>query len=255
MGFRDWFSRRPARDEPAFLAQIEAAIETTRAPFARVDVAEVDAPLAPTASKLGGVPYLPDGVDPPGGEPFAFLAQLNFADLALEPFPRHGLLQLWVADDELYGLRAESGSGFRCIYYPTLERPQRADVPTLTATGPLDASRRLLGRGLRFSNDTGVVSPGDYHWEPFLARLGRSGQLLPPAVYTRYSSTGHRIGGYCDFTQSDPRQLDDPKLSLLQLDSDEHIFWGDTGLGHWFLREADLRAQDFSRVEYYWDCC
>jgi uncharacterized protein YwqG len=41
-------------------------------------------------------------------------------------------------------------------------------------------------------------------------------------------------------------------LSLLQLDSDDHIFWGDTGLGHWFIRDADLRAQDFSRVEYDW---
>jgi len=69
-------------------------------------------------------------------------------------------------------------------------------------------------------------------------------------VYDRYSSAGHRIGGYCEFTQSDPRTADDPKLSLLQLDSDQHVFWGDTG-----IRDADLRARDFSRVEYCWDCC
>ncbi|MEO7732632.1 MAG: DUF1963 domain-containing protein [Kofleriaceae bacterium] len=260
MGFRDWFSRRRPDasqvTEAAFLARVEAAIETTRVPFARIEVADADEPLAPTASKIGGVPYLPQGVEPPGEEPFAFLAQINFADLALEPFPRHGLVQFWVADDDVYGaFRAGPRSGFRCLYYPTLDRPQRAEVPTITALGPLSEDRRQLGRGLRFCNDTGVVSPGDYHWEPFLARIELTGQPVPQAAYTRYSALGHRIGGYCDFTQSDPRRLDDPKLSLLQLDSDEHIFWGDTGLGHWFIGEADLRAGEFSRVEYHWDCC
>jgi uncharacterized protein YwqG len=260
MGIRDWFSRRAQRPSPDseqdLVARIDAAIEATRVPFARVEVAEVDESLSPTMSKLGGTPYVPEGEHPPAGEPFAFIAQINFADLVLEPFPRSGLVQFWVAGDDLYGnLRDDPKSGFRCIYYPALDRPQRLDLPPRTVTGPLSEHRVARGRRLTFRNDTCVVAPSDYQWEPFLARNGIVAKVLPQAVYARYAAEGHRLGGYCDFTQSDPRQLADPQLSLLQLDSDEHIFWGDTGIGHWFIREADLRALEFSRVEYYWDCC
>jgi uncharacterized protein YwqG len=259
MGFRDWLLRR-ARPSPEsereLIDRIGAVIEATRVPFVRVEVAEVDEPLSPTMSKLGGVPYVPEGVEPPGGEPFVFIAQLNFADLVLEPFPRSGLVQLWVVDDDLYGsLRADPQSGFRCIYYPDLDRPQSTGLPQRTSAGPLSEERIALGRRLTFRNDTCVVSPGDYQWEPFLARHGIVADVVPQAVYSRYNADGHRMGGYCSFTQSDPRDPGDPQVSLLQLDSDEHIFWGDTGIGHWFIREVDLRAHDFSRVQYYWDCC
>lgn len=260
MGITDWFSRRGRKQSPnseqEVAARIDAAIETTRIPFARVEVAELDELLTPTMSKLGGTPYVPQGMDPPAGESFAFIAQINFADLVLEPFPRSGLVQFWVADDDLYGhLRADPKNGFRCIYHPELDRPQRTDLPARTATGPLSEARVALGRRLTFRNDTCVVAPGDYQWEPFLARNGIVAARVPEAIYARYAAQGHRVGGYCEFTQSDPRDLANPQLSLLQLDSDEHIFWGDTGIGHWFIREADLRALDFSRVEYYWDCC
>jgi uncharacterized protein YwqG len=101
------------------------------------------------------------------------------------------------------------------------------------------------------------VAPEDYQWAPFLARHQIVLDELAPDVSERYGygADGHRIGGYCAFTQEDPRDPADPKLSLLQLDSDEHICWGDSGIAHWFIREADLRARDFSSVEYYWDCC
>ena len=44
-------------------------------------------------------------------------------------------------------------------------------------------------------------------------------------------------------------------LLLFQLDSDEgmDLMWGDMGVGHFFIREADLAARDFSRVLYDWD--
>jgi uncharacterized protein YwqG len=259
MGLKDWLLRRgkppAASSEPEPLARIEVAIAATRTPFVRVAVADADEPLLPTASKLGGVPYIPEGGVPPDDEPFAFIAQINFADLVLEPFPRSGLVQFWVADDDVYGLfRDEPQSGFRCIYHPELDRPQQRDLRLRTVAGPLSPDRVLLGRRLTFHADTCVVSPEDYRWAAFLARNKLADCPIPDAVYNRYDASGHRIGGYCAFSQRDPRTPDDPKLSLLQLDSDGHVLWGDAGIAHWFIREADLRARDFSRVEYYWDC-
>jgi uncharacterized protein YwqG len=248
-----------ASSEPEPLARIEttieATIEATRTPFVRVEVADEDEPLLPTASKLGGTPYVPEGVEPPDDEPFAFIAQINFAELVLEPFPPGGLLQFWVADDDVYGLfRQVPQGGFRCLYYPELDRPQQRDLRLPSVPGPLSSDRALLGRRLTFHPDTCVVSPEDYRWASFLARHELADRPIPEEVYSRYDASGHRIGGYCAFAQADPRKPDDPKLSLLQLDSDEHVLWGDAGLAHWFIREADLRTRDFSRVEYYWDC-
>lgn len=44
-------------------------------------------------------------------------------------------------------------------------------------------------------------------------------------------------------------------LGLLQLDDEEICGWGDAGIAHWFIREADLRARNFANVRYYWVCC
>jgi uncharacterized protein YwqG len=41
---------------------------------------------------------------------------------------------------------------------------------------------------------------------------------------------------------------------LLQLDSDEEMMWGDSGIANFFIDPDDLRRGDFSRVAYHWDC-
>jgi uncharacterized protein YwqG len=260
MGFLDWFGRRSARPaanaEAELMTKLASALEETRIPYLRIEVAGSDAPLGPTESKIGGVPYVPVDAELPSGEPFSFVAQINFADVELEPFPHRGLVQFWVATDDLYGsLRDDPTSGFRCIYYPELDRPQRSDLPPPIEGGPLNPGRLAVGRRLTFHRETCVVAPADCRWEPFLARHQIAADRVPDEAYDSYANDGHRIGGYCAFTQTDPRDASDPPLSLLQLDSDENVAWGDAGIGHWFIREVDLRARDFSRVEYYWDCC
>ena len=71
------------------------------------------------------------------------------------------------------------------------------------------------------------------------------------------SVDGHKLGGYPSFTQADPRGEDDDDLVLLfQLDTvrEMGVLWGDAGIANFFIRRADLLAQDFSRVAYHWDC-
>lgn len=69
---------------------------------------------------------------------------------------------------------------------------------------------------------------------------------------------GHKIGGYAYFTQSDPRDYNDnqkDEILLLQIDTDEEIMFGDSGVGNLFINPNSLKEKDFSQVWFNWDCC
>jgi uncharacterized protein YwqG len=256
MGITDWFrKRRDGKIPPREGARerIVELLEPTRRPYVRVAFEPAATPLAPTASKLGGTPYVPVGVEPPR-RPMMFLAQIDLAEVpALDPLPRTGLVQLWIRDDDTYGLFDDPQNGFRVIYYASLDRTARADISAVPPSGPLVAPTECR---MTFEAKTEVLPIGDYLFDAFEARQTDPHlEWYTSGDISFDDSLGHKIGGYCAFTQDDPRSLDDPMFSLLQLDSDEFTFWGDTGIAHWFVREADLRAADFSRTTYYWDCC
>lgn len=74
---------------------------------------------------------------------------------------------------------------------------------------------------------------------------------------------GTKIGGYPFFTQSDPREREDDEVKekyeydtlLFQLDSvDDHVMWGDCGIGNFFINRINLKNKDFSNVLFNWDC-
>lgn len=81
-------------------------------------------------SKVGGIPYLPSGVEWPldcSGAPLVLLAQINCADLVeLPDFPHTGLLQFFTGDDELFGMDLGDDytcmDSFRIFYYPNVDR-------------------------------------------------------------------------------------------------------------------------------------
>jgi uncharacterized protein YwqG len=212
--------------------------------------------LLPTASKVGGVPYSPPGTAPPP-EPMIFLAQINFAEvppIAGMPLPRTGIVQFWITDDDTWGEYGVDGrerlDGHRCIYHASVDELQAPRVPSYAGRGPYSAGAN--GYRLRFELGSEVVAPTDIAWKSF-----QYSELLEGRRYRDDGRdiSGHKIGGYCDFTQIDPRDPNDPMLSLLQLHEHGTGGWGDAGLAHWFIREADLRAANFANVRYYWDCC
>ena len=65
-----------------------------------------------------------------------------------------------------------------------------------------------------------------------------------------FYGTGHKIGGYSYFTQTDPRdygQEHKNDVSLLQIDSDDKIMFGDTGTAHFFINKDDLKTETSTR--------
>ena len=203
-----------------------------------------------TTSKVGGLPYLLPGQQPPtapDGTQMAFLAQIRCEEASATPvLPERGLLQFWHAMDILCGLEREGGGAV--TYHPDVdETVTAADVadrytvdPTdLEDNSPLETSWDRERQGYVPTEASMSFVPGD-------------DGSVPDFPY-------HRVGGRSVFTQWDPRLESESEadytVQLLQLDSDSPtLMWGDSGVGHFYVTEEQARNRDYSRPLYHWDC-
>lgn len=255
---------------PEILEPFREQLLQTRQPFVRV----LSAPPRDTKlweSKVGGLPYLPKNIawpTAPDGRALFFLAQINFAEMPpLVPFPTKGILQFFIHDDDLYGMDFDDGENpdtFRVLYHAEVVESESG---LQTKPPPIKGDEALLPHHpeecypLQFVLAEEVVPITDYHFyqhfgADFFRQFGEKEWDVMSELEKSVRAQGHKLGGYAYFTQDDPRRADDPMLLLFQLDSDERmdLMWGDMGVGHFFIREKDLVAQDFSRVLYDWDC-
>ncbi len=254
---------------PKALEPYRHKLQATEKPFVRI-ILYPDPSLQPWQSKIGGVPYLPKGIPFPvnqEGEQLFFLGQVNFAEVpSLPGFPAQGILQFYIFDDGLYGMNPddpEAQHNFRVLFYP---EPQRdpgallADFSFLRKYGdlPLDSS---LSLGMGFEAASGLMPEADFRFddlfgEDFFGRFGAEEWSVAEAYNHISDAAGHRIGGYAEFTQEDPRSPEDPMELLFQIDTDSKngIRWGDMGVANFFIRPQDLEQRNFARVLYHWDC-
>lgn len=278
---------------PPVLEPRRAALQATEQPVVRL-AAHPGAPLTPWSSKVGGVPYRPrDSAWPQSREasprPLVFLAQINLADAnaggkALPEFPAQGILQFFILNGGLYGANLDQplAGEYRVIYWPdvvqdraqietTVPRPQADEAERermfRQGLGVLPNNRALIygqlpfdpahETALIFLPDREPVSSADNGADEVLGTTWQTKQDDPSfhALYD-FSPGGHKLGGYPNFIQDDRRAPSDNLILLMQLDSDDALglMWGDMGTANFFIRPADLKARDFSRVVYNWDC-
>ena len=217
-------------------------------------------------SNFGGLPYLPKGYTYPcksTGEPLHLLAQLNFIDMPyLETFPREGILQFYIGDDEYYGLNFENPTdqdGFKILYIP--HKGHYDDAQDLSflqkpAHFPVAHPHRLrfMTRQMPITlSDRGF----DKHFESIFKDMETRYEFID--IYSELLErfyNGHQVGGYPSFCQGDPRPVKKEKYKklLFQLGSGQYIGWGDAGIANFFIDEENLKALDFSDILYNWDC-
>ena len=98
-----------------------------RKPTVRIIPRAVQGTVSVTASKCGGVPYLPAGAQAPtnqDGKLLGMVAQINCAELPKnELYPKTGILQFWLDPYDELGLGIDlknpvSQVNTRVIYYP-----------------------------------------------------------------------------------------------------------------------------------------
>lgn len=260
-------------EEPGdFDEQIDALIarmESMRAPIMaclpRIGVPSTRA----DESRLGGAPGWPDGMALPSGSegrPMLFLCQVNFAEMPpFDPFPREGLMQIFVDSDPMYGCAfpSENGSGFTVIYH--------ADTGGLATVDPyggnppersvFDGELQRNGRPLAFEAQEMVPPP-----EHFLiaAEFDAIWEQHKDADYDRLTEhfDGQHgpdvyLGGYPRFIQSDirsPERFADYDQVIMQFGAPRGMMWGDAGEACFLMRREDLESLAFDRAIYSWDC-
>lgn len=237
-------------------------------------------------SKYGGLPYWPINMDYPtgsNGDKLILLAQINFDKAKLHDYrlPKHGLLQFFILGDDLSGVDFEdpfSQKNFRIIYHRELDSSVTAESVRalgIKANTDFDGSDDYLPSydemKMDFEEMTDYMNPSlddfdklaaDIYKELFDAETveGNIWKTLNCAEYDYLTegfeecNFGHKMLGYPSFTQQDPRNDDEYQTLLLQIDSQNDIMWGDSGVANFFINEKDLRKLDFSKVMYTWDC-
>lgn len=245
-----------------------------------------------TDSKFGGIPYLPvdgnvpmDIEDNPNikGRQLRLLAQINCSQLpANKLFPSKGILQFWVLDDDVSGADFDNyieNNNRRIVFYEdidisvTEEMVKEKYAPfsendycfPIQSEFSLTFEKQNVGMGLsdyrfndKFMDAWKLIYP-NVEIKSFLDLPDEVGE----ALYEKYDSFGHKMGGYPAFTQEDPRSykenLEDYNILLLQIDSigtdENEIMWGDCGVANFFITLKDLGNKDFEKVAYNWDCC
>ncbi|ENU90902.1 hypothetical protein F971_03829 [Acinetobacter vivianii] len=237
--------------------------------------------LALWQSKIGGHPYLPLEATYPvdsDGNPLVLLAQFNFAEIPdLPHFPDTGILQFYIAADDLYGMNFDDQqlqSGFKVLYFDQviedltqlkqdfseLEFDEEAYLP-FSGQYSIEFQRAEQAISLEdFAFGKKILNVDElYDFEDQFEGGDFENDFIEP-YHELLSASGHRLGGYPFFTQTDPRQYNEKiqdYILLFQLDTDDaenDIMWGDSGVGNFFIHPEDLKKRDFSKVVYNWDC-
>jgi uncharacterized protein YwqG len=189
------------------------------------------------------------------------LAQLNFAEVPpLEGYPTEGIFQLFVSGTEWMNADAKN---YRILFHSDPNAEAQTDfgflTPALYADSPILAEHALAFSwateygGVADCRFTMAFGGKDYYeYQETLSQEQQ--QELDQYCYTN----GHKIGGYAFFTQSDPRDYGASRqqdLLLLQIDTDNEIEWGDSGVANVFLSPEALHAKQFDAAWFTWDCC
>jgi hypothetical protein len=279
--------------------QIKQLVDSLNAETAREVIRislSIDENLALTDSKLGGLPYIPkEGTLPTTsqGEPLFMLAQINCDQLPENSlYPKKGLLQFWIASDEYYGADFENrcqNETKRICYFPEIQESLPVEYIKELYT-KISASKRKTNNiftqenalelpfnpnqslALGFEKSVEGISYADVHFDDEMQKIWEAAFSeefpglwgLPEEVlkvFYKYLSNGagHKIGGYPDFAQYDPREDDDfHDILLLQIESEWNeqysVMFGDAGVANFFINREDLAHCKFDDVLYNWDC-
>lgn len=236
-------------------------------------------------SKIGGVPYFPKTMEYPRGksedQPLVLLAQINLSNLPdLPDFPHEGILQFFIAGDDLYGMSVDGldvQDDFRIIYHKEIisdisQLMTAEDIPQNSGEDeiylPFEGEYKLIAQ----ATDPMPVTTSDYRFESAFVSSYNELHETPikqiwdvdcNVLYDDMDNFPDAImGGYPMFVQADPRGSNDEyavyDTVLFELDSvygdGIDISWGDGGTGTFLIAKDALLSCDFSKVLYNYDC-
>jgi len=213
------------------------------------------------SSKFLGKPYLPIGMEYPKDKenrPMILWAQINFSEIpVLEGYPRQGILQFFVSA-EWFDM-----DDYRVLFHENSTEDFQTDFSFLTEE-MYEESPIYCEHQLNFSKEIEYGSSEDFrfdmtfngkdYWDFHEALTKNQKKEIEKII----DGTDHKIGGYAYFTQADVRDYNKElrqDLLLLQIDTDEEIMFGDSGVANFFINPEDLKNKRFEKAWFNWDCC
>ena len=236
------------------------------------------------SSKFGGLPYWPADKEYPtdsNGNKLLLLAQINLNDVNFDKLPSKGILQFFVANDDIIGLDDEKGS--KVVYHEVIDTSiTEEDVRNCGIMSNLDLNDDSLMFpfqacfSLSFSVRKDILHTINEGFDDIANRVLNEKYGLNcdfPWSYLckedyRYlekdaPDCNHKMFGHPYFTQGDPRtdieSIEKYDTLLFQLDSEfvngkPEIIIGDSGIINFFINSKDLENLNFDDVLYNWDC-
>ncbi len=248
---------------PEFLKPYERELEKYKLDYIKITAQPLKGRQATgiSQSKFLGKPYLPVWAEYPKDErgyPMILLAQINFAEMPrLEDYPESGIVQLFVSGDNWYDME-----DYKVLYHPEINVAQTDFSflkPDLYEESPIDCEHALsFSKAVEWGGSEDFrfdyLFDGEPYWD-FEDKLTKEQQDIAEPLF---SGTGHKIGGYACFTQIDPRSEDErmkDDVLLLQIDIDDEIMFGDSGVAHLLINRQALKNKTFEQTRFQWDCC
>lgn len=221
-----------------------------------------------TDSKIGGNPYLPEGEELPKsqkGDYMPLFFQINFEGLELENYPNKGILQLFADKD------VDWPTEFKIKYYEDISKPSQTTFPEI------DLKYFFIHDELKFGFEKGqtYMSVNDFRFNDLFCELAKKYYDLDLSnwmdiedetdvnlddIFEAFTPDRGNIGGYADFTQTDPRENDldeDYTECLIKIDSmldSSKIEIGDSGIAWVLMKKEDLANKNYDNASFDWDC-
>lgn len=248
---------------PEFLNEFKTQLEKYKLETIKISATPLEngESLQISDSKFLGKPYLPKEMEYPKdkeNKPMVLWTQINFADVpVLDGYPDQGILQFFVSA-EWFDM-----DDYKVVFHNNITEEFQTDFSFLTEE-MYEESPIYSEHKLDFSKEIEYGSSEDFrfdmrfndkdYWD-FQETLTKN---QTEEIEKIIDGTGHKIGGYAYFTQADIRDCNkDLKqdLLLLQIDSDDEIMFGDSGVANFFINPEDLKNKRFEKAWFNWDCC
>ena len=219
-------------------------------------------------NKIGGKPYLPVGVEYPkdkNGEYMPLLLQVNLKDIDWEGYPKNGILEIFI----------DKNLSWPCDY---VIKFFKEGLEYQTIFPFIDLENFIVREALKINlfKDICHMPESDYRFIDTIISIIKEMYNVEVEniddisdffededwqekfynIIKRHSIT---IGGYADFTQSDPRDSinSDMEECLFKLDSNEdfNLFLiGDCGILFALISKKALKDGAFDKGIIDWDC-
>ncbi|SEH65801.1 Uncharacterized protein YwqG [Paenimyroides aquimaris] len=251
---------------PNFLNEFKDKLEKFKLESIKIKATPISENENPTftQSKFLGKPYLPIGFEYPKdkkGNPMILLAQINFAETPqIENYPTDGILQFFISSTEWYDME-----DYKVLFHEIIENEYQTDFSFLTEKlyeeSPIYCEHKLaFEKTIEYGGyeDFRFNDQIDFNGKDYFDFQEELTKEQAKEMDSFLDGTGHKIGGYAYFTQSDPRDYAKNKkneILLLQIDTDEQIMFGDVGVGNFFINPKSLKEKDFNQAWFNWDCC